>query len=256
MPKSQDPTTALCRHTLTSIHYRDKNLVEDLLQGDADFVKVMAEHILARELSGAEIRIVNAILIAIMEHGLTPSAIATREIYMSAPENLQGAVAAGLMGVGSQFVGTIENNAVLLAQLVTLPSENARRETAREIIAEHRAAKTLLPGFGHHLHKPDDPRARRLIEMGREAGFADGYLDSLELLSEEIDAAFGKHVPVNATGAVSALMGEMNIPVKLMRGFAVISRAAGLVAHIAEEQQRPSGRYIWDLVDRSVPYRK
>ncbi|GBE42186.1 MAG TPA: citryl-CoA lyase [Rhizobiales bacterium] len=256
MPKSQDPTTALCRHTLTSIHYRDKNLVEDLLQGDADFVKVMAEHILARELSGAEIRIVNAILIAIMEHGLTPSAIACREIYMSAPENLQGAVAAGLMGVGSQFVGTIENNAVLLARIVAVAEGNARRETAREIIAEHRAAKTLLPGFGHHLHKPDDPRARRLIEMGREAGFADGYLDSLELLSEEIDAAFGKHVPVNATGAVSALMGEMNIPVKLMRGFAVISRAAGLVAHIAEEQQRPSGRYIWDLVDRSVPYRK
>ena len=256
MPKSQDPTTALCRHTLTSIHYRDKNLVEDLLQGDADFVKVMAEHILARELSGAEIRIVNAILIAIMEHGLTPSAIATREIYMSAPENLQGAVAAGLMGVGSQFVGTIENNAVLLARIVAVAEGNARRETAREIIAEHRAAKTLLPGFGHHLHKPDDPRARRLIGMGREAGFADGYLDSLELLSEEIDAAFGKHVPVNATGAVSALMGEMNIPVKLMRGFAVISRAAGLVAHIAEEQQRPSGRYIWDLVDRSVPYRK
>ena len=254
MTKTPAPTTALCRHTLTSIHYRDKNLVEDLLGGDADFVKVMAEHILARELSAAEIRIVNAILIAIMEHGLTPSAIATREIYMSAPENLQGAVAAGLMGVGSQFVGTIENNAVLLSRLAAPQSEDARRETAREIIAEHRASKTLLPGFGHHLHKPDDPRAQRLIEMGREAGFESGYLDCLELLGEEIDAAFGKHVPINATGAVAALMGEMDIPVKLMRGFAVISRAAGLVAHIAEEQQRPSGRYIWDLVDKGIPY--
>ena len=256
MTKSQTPTTALCRHTLTSIHYRDKNLVEDLLKGDADFVKVMAEHILARELPGAEIRIVNAILIAIMEHGLTPSAIACREIYMSAPENLQGAVAAGLMGVGSQFVGTIENNAVLLASLAALAGEDARREKARGIIAQHRASKILLPGFGHHLHKPDDPRARRLMEMGREEGFGSGYLDSLELLGEEIDAAFAKHVPINATGAVAALMGEMNIPVKLMRGFAVISRAAGLVAHIAEEQQRPSGRYIWDLVDKAVPYRK
>ncbi len=256
MPKSQNPTTALCRHTLTSIHYRDKNLVEELLVGDADFVKVMAEHILARELSSAETRIINAILIAIMEHGLTPSAIATREIYMSAPENLQGAVAAGLMGVGSQFVGTIENNAVLLAHLAALPGEDARREKAREIIADHRANKVLLPGFGHHLHKPDDPRAQRLIEMGREAGFERGFLDSLECLGEEIDAAFAKHVPINATGAVAALMGEMNIPVKLMRGFAVISRAAGLVAHIAEEQQRPSGRFIWDLVDKAVPYKK
>jgi citrate synthase len=256
MPEKETPTTALCRHSLTSIHYRDKNLVEELLGGDADFTKVMSEHILDRELSSAEVRIVDAILIAIMEHGLTPSAIATREIYMSAPENLQGAVAAGLMGVGSQFVGTIENNAFLLAQLVALPDEETRREKAREIIADHKARKILLPGFGHHLHKPEDPRAQRLIEMGREAEFERGFLDSLELLGVEIDAVFTKHVPINATGATAALMGEMNIPVKLMRGFAVISRAAGLVAHIAEEQQRPTGRFIWDLVDKSVLYKE
>ncbi len=256
MPEKETPTTALCRHSLTSIHYRDKNLVEELLGGDADFTKVMSEHILDRELSSAEVRIVDAILIAIMEHGLTPSAIATREIYMSAPENLQGAVAAGLMGVGSQFVGTIENNAFLLAQLVALPDEETRREKAREIIADHKARKILLPGFGHHLHKPEDPRAQRLIEMGREAEFERGFLDSLELLGVEIDVVFAKHVPINATGATAALMGEMNIPVKLMRGFAVISRAAGLVAHIAEEQQRPTGRFIWDLVDKSVLYKE
>lgn len=256
MPEKETPTTALCRHSLTSIHYRDKNLVEELLGGDADFTKVMSEHILDRELSSAEVRIVDAILIAIMEHGLTPSAIATREIYMSAPENLQGAVAAGLMGVGSQFVGTIENNAFLLAQLVAHPDEETRREKAREIIADHKARKILLPGFGHHLHKPEDPRAQRLIEMGREAEFERGFLDSLELLGVEIDAVFTKHVPINATGATAALMGEMNIPVKLMRGFAVISRAAGLVAHIAEEQQRPTGRFIWDLVDKSVLYKE
>jgi citrate synthase len=256
MSEKETPTTALCRHSLTSIHYRDKNLVEELLGGDADFTKVMSEHILDRELSSAEVRIVDAILIAIMEHGLTPSAIATREIYMSAPENLQGAVAAGLMGVGSQFVGTIENNAFLLAQLVALPDEETRREKAREIIADHKARKILLPGFGHHLHKPEDPRAQRLIEMGREAEFERGFLDGLELLGVEIDAVFAKHVPINATGATAALMGEMNIPVKLMRGFAVISRAAGLVAHIAEEQQRPTGRFIWDLVDKSVLYKE
>lgn len=256
MPEKETPTTALCRHSLTSIHYRDKNLVEELLGGDADFTKVMSEHILDRELSSAEVRIVDAILIAIMEHGLTPSAIATREIYMSAPENLQGAVAAGLMGVGSQFVGTIENNAFLLAQLVALPDEETRREKAREIIADHKARKILLPGFGHHLHKPEDPRAQRLIEMGREAEFERGFLDSLELLGVEIDVVLAKHVPINATGATAALMGEMNIPVKLMRGFAVISRAAGLVAHIAEEQQRPIGRFIWDLVDKSVLYKE
>jgi citrate synthase len=254
MADRKPPTTALCRHALDAIHYREKNLVEDLLTGDADFVKVMAEHILGRDVPPRNVRIINAILIAIMEHGLTPSAITTREIYMSAPENLQGAVAAGLLGVGSQFVGTIENNALLLAELVAIPDAGAREAKAREIVAEHRARKAFMPGFGHHLHKPDDPRALRLIAMGREAGFDGGYLDALELLSAEVDAAAGKHITINATGAVAALMGEMDIPVSLMRGFAVISRAAGLVAHVAEEQQRPSGRFIWDLVDHAIPY--
>ena len=254
MPASQAPTTALCRHSNDAIHYRDKDLVADLLTGDADFVKVMAEHILGRDLSQRDVRVLNAVLIGIMEHGLTPSAIATREIYMSAPENLQGAVAAGLLGVGSQFVGTIENSAKLLARMVPLADEAARRDEARAIIAEHKARKQHLPGFGHHLHKPDDPRAKRLIEIGREASFEGGYLDCLELLGQEVDAALGKHVTINATGAIGALLGEMNIPLELMRGFAVISRAAGLVAHIAEEQQRPSGRFIWDLVDKAVPH--
>lgn len=254
MPASQIPTTALCLHSNDAIHYRDKDLVADLLTGDADFVKVMAEHILGRDLNPRDLTVLNAVLIGIMEHGLTPSAIATREIYMSAPENLQGAVAAGLLGVGSQFVGTIENSAKLLARMVPLGDEAARREAARTIIADHRARSERLPGFGHHLHKPDDPRAKRLIEIGREAGYDGGYLDCLELLGEEIDAAFGKHVTINATGAIGALLGEMNIPVELMRGFAVISRAAGLVAHIAEEQQSPSGRFIWNLVDKAIPH--
>lgn len=254
MSKTDIPTTALCRHSLTNIHYREKDLVSELLTGESDFVKVMAEHILARTLSPEEIRVLNAILIAIMEHGLTPSAIATRQIYMSAPENLQGAVAAGLMAVGSSFVGTMENNAVLLSELVSLPDEAARREAARRIIADHRENRTPFPGFGHHLHKPDDPRAQRLLELGREAGFDQGYLDCLEILSEEIDAALGKHLTINATGVTAALLGEMNVPVRLMRGFAVISRAAGLVAHIAEEQERPSARFVWDLVDHTMPY--
>ena len=251
---SDTPTTKLCRHTDTAIHYRDKNLVEDLLTGEADFVRVMSEHILARELAQNELRVLNAILIALMEHGMTPSVIATRSVYMSAPECLQGAVASGLMAVGSQFVGTIENNAALLKKIVTAGDTDAQRETARDIISRHRSSKKHLPGFGHHLHRPDDPRALRLLEMGEEAGFDRGYIAALLLLSEEVDAAFGKHITINATGATAALLGEMGVPVRLMRGFAVISRAAGLVAHIAEEQETPSGRYIWNLVDKSIPH--
>ncbi len=247
------PTTALCRYTETEIFYRDRNLVGDLMEGGGDFVALMMSHILGRAVAPREVRVMNAILITMMEHGLTPSAIATRSVYMSAPENLQGAVAAGLMAVGSQFVGTIENNARLLARLVAVP-EAQRPALAAEIVAEHRAVKRRMPGFGHHLHRPDDPRALKLLEIGSREGLDGGHIAALKVLAQAVDTAAGRHITINATGATAALLGEMDIPVGLMRGFAVISRAAGLVAHIAEEQSRPSGRFIWDLVDKAIPF--
>ncbi len=254
MTERRTPTTALCRHAHTSIHYREHDLVEELLDGGGDFTRVMAEHILGRRLAPHELRVLNAVLIALMEHGLTPSAISTRLTYMSAPENLQGAVAAGLTAVGSQFVGTMELTAALLERLVAVEDTAERREEARRIVEAHRADGERMPGFGHHLHKPDDPRAQKLIAIGREADLPGRHLDALLLLADAVDANAGKHVTINATGATAALLGEIGVPVRLMRGFAVISRAAGLVAHVAEEQARPSGRYIWDLVDRAIPY--
>src|SRR5690606_10705003 len=130
-------------------------------------------------------------------------------------------------------------------------------EQAAEAMAlRHKHERIAIPGFGQHLHKPDDPRAAKLLEIGRaHPGFAGKYLDALQALSRAVDAAYGKHITINATGAVGALLGELDVPPDLMRGFAVISRAAGLVAHIAEEQRIPTARYIWDLVDKDIPYR-
>ncbi|WP_198018858.1 citryl-CoA lyase [Azorhizobium doebereinerae] len=249
------PTTALSHHTTDAIFYREKDLVADILKpgSSPDFVSEAMAHILGREISDGERRVMNAILITMMEHGLTPSAIATRSIYMSAPENLQGAVAAGLMAVGSQFVGTVENNARLLDKIAAAP-EAGQRALAEEIVADHKARRAHLPGFGHHLHRPDDPRAIRLLEIGAENGLAGRHVAALRLLAQVVDEKAGKHITINATGAVSALLGEMGIPVELMRGFSVLGRTAGLVAHIAEEQQRPAGRFIWDLVDTTIPY--
>lgn len=247
------PTTSLCRYNDTEIFYRDRNLVDELLAKDSDFITVMMQHILGRDVTPSQMRIMNAILITMMEHGLTPSAIATRSIYMSAPENLQGAVAAGLLAVGSQFVGTIENNARLLAELVDLEPETQAKRAA-EIVREHRARKAHLPGFGHHLHKPDDPRALKLLEIGEAECPNPRHLKALRALSAAVDAEFQRHITINATGATAALLGDMDIPVELMRGFAVISRAAGLVAHIAEEQRKPSGRFIWETIDKAIPF--
>ncbi|MDZ4127086.1 MAG: citrate/2-methylcitrate synthase, partial [Hydrogenophaga sp.] len=157
------PVTSLCTHTLTSLHYRDANLVDDLM-GKKTFTEVMLMQILNRKPRGVDLRITDAVLIVLMEHGLTPSAITTRLIYMSAPENLQGAVAAGLMAVGSSFVGTMENCSQLLDRIAAAGDPGAEAMT---IALDHQNRKKPVPGFGHHLHKPVDPRAYKLLDLAR-----------------------------------------------------------------------------------------
>lgn len=253
MTKEKKPYTELCTHSWTSIHYRDENLVEDIL-GKKSFTEVLFSQILKRDPTADDLLVLDAAMIAIMEHGLTPSAIATRLIYMSAPESVQGSVAAGLLGVGGQFIGTVEDSAKNLKLLIDSP--DGVRVAAQKIIESYRSEKKPIPGFGQHMHKPDDPRAAKLLELARaHPSFEGKYLDALDILSNEVDRTFNKHITINATGAVGALLGELQIPPKLMRGFAVISRAAGLVAHIAEEQRLPAARYIWDLIDHEIPYR-
>ncbi|MGE8691017.1 MAG: citryl-CoA lyase [Achromobacter sp.] len=245
------PETRLCAHHLTGMSYRDVDLVEDLI-GKKTFTEVMIMQILGREARPVDLRIVDAVLVTLMEHGMTPSAIATRLIYMSAPENLQGAVASGLMAVGSRFVGTMENCSRLLDRIRQAADGEAE---ALAIAREFRESRQALPGFGHHLHKPDDPRSIKLLALAEaEPDLPGDSLKALRLLASAIDATYGKHITINATGAVAALLSEIGVPTDLMRGFAVISRAAGLVSHVAEEQQSPSGRYIWETIDHAIPY--
>ena len=251
MTTSAPPVTRLCTHTLTSLHYRDADLVEDLM-GKKTFTEVMLMQILGRTPRPVDLRITDVVLIVLMEHGLTPSAIATRLIYMSAPENLQGAVSAGLLAVGSSFVGTMENCARLLDRILAAADPDAE---ALEIARHYKGLKSPVPGFGHHLHKPVDPRAYKLLELGRaEPELAGDKIRALESLSKAVDSVAGRPITLNATGAVAALLGEIGVPTNVMRGFAVISRAAGLVAHIVEEQNSPSGRFIWHTVEHAIPY--
>nr|ART40300.1 K325 [uncultured bacterium] len=200
----------------------------------------------------AEVRIVDAVLVTLMEHGITPSAIATRLTLMSAPESLQGAVAAGLLGVGGQFLGTMQGAAELIAEMMA--ADDGVPAAAERIARRHRASKTALPGFGHNLHRPDDPRTPKILAIAQGAGVPGKHIAALLALGEAVDRVYERHITINATGAIAAVLSEIGIPVEVMRGFAVITRAAGLVGHIKEELENPASRGLWDAGTHAVEY--
>jgi citrate synthase len=176
-----------------------------------------------------ESRLFNAMAVTLVEHGVTPSALAARMTYLGAPEAMQAAVAAGLCGLGSVFVGSMEGAAKLLSS----------GKTAQEIIAENKR----IPGLGHHLHKPVDPRAVRLFELARETGFYGKYCALMEAIGKE------KGMVVNATGAIGALACELGLDWRAVRGIGVMARAVGLVGHLLEESRQPMAEAIWHQVE-------
>jgi citrate synthase len=252
------PSTKIAHHTTEAIYVRGASLVDDLI-GKLTFTEMMYLQLLGARPTAAQTRILDAVLVTLMEHGLTPSVIVSRLIYDSCPEAVQAAVAAGLLGVGSTFIGTMEGCAKNLEEILSAPKDAAggvdgEAARAKAIAKRFREAKTPIPGFGHPHHKPDDPRSPRLLAIAEEAGVPGRHVRALRLLAKEVDAAWGRHLTINATGAIAALLGEIGVPREVARGIAVVSRAAGLVGHIREEQLDPSARHIWDAVSEAVPY--
>ena len=125
---------------------------------------------------------------------------------------------------------------------------------AAKVAAEHRASKKPLPGFGHPEHKPDDPRPPRIFDVMTKHAVPMKHVEALKALSRAVDAAYGKHITINATGAVAAALLDLALPAEIMRGFAVLARCAGLVGHILEEMRDPSMRAIWEAAEKAVPY--
>ena len=241
--------TRIARSTPEDITVRGRSLPAELM-GKLGFTEMAFFHIVGRVPSAGERDAVDACLVALMEHGLTPSVIAARLVYSSAPEAVQGAVAAGLCAVGGHFAGTAEGAARLLTRVAAAADPAA--EAAR-LVGEHRARREPLPGFGHDLH-PEDPRSARLFEVARRGGVAGRHVAALEALSAALDHALGRHLTINATGAVAAVLLDCGVPGGIMRGFALIARCAGLVGHVLEEQRRPAMQAIWDAAQAAVPY--
>ncbi|MDB5857212.1 MAG: citryl-CoA lyase [Ramlibacter sp.] len=200
-----------------------------------------------------ESRMFNAMVVTLVEHGITPSSIVARMTYLGAPESLQGAVAAGLNGLGTVFVGSIEGAARLLREAMPQPDPKADfAALAKPVVQAFSEQKRIVPGIGHPFHKPIDPRTPRLIQIAQETGFDGPYLKLMLAVAAEAGRSSGKVLPVNATGAIGALCCEMGFDWKICRGLGVMARAVGLVGHILEESRRPMAEEIWHRIEETA----
>jgi citrate synthase len=228
---------------------RGFDLVDDLLGkvnlGDMAFLELVG-----RLPSEGESTVFNAMLVALVEHGITPNALAARLTYLGAPEALQGAVAAGLLGLGSVFVGTIEGAARILQEALVPTTAKADLEViASRIVQEHQERSQLIPGLGHPIHKPVDPRAVRLFALAEEHGVAGEHVELMQLIGHMAERHTGRRLPVNVTGAIGAIASELGIPWQICRGLGLMARSIGLVAHILEEMKTPMAAEIWRRVE-------
>lgn len=235
--------------TTEQIFVRGHDLSRDLI-GKIDFIDMMMLTILARRCKPGEREMINAILVTVMDHGLTPSAMAARLTYLSAPEAPQAAIAAGLLGAGSVFLGAMENTSAVLRTLVAKASDDQRTpdSVALEYYRARRSERQVVFGLGHNIHRHGDPRVPVLREVSRSNGFHGPHWNMLEALERASQAEGGSHLPINAGGAVGAMIADMGLPVAMARGLALVARCAGLVAHVVEEQDAPVGAALWRLV--------
>lgn len=247
--RREKPITLLSTFDEHGATIRGKSLVDELI-GEVSFTEMIYFYVLGRMPTPAQKDILDAILVTLVDHGMV-GALSSRLVYRASPDSIQGAMAAGLLAVGSQFGGVMEQTGRHLEEIVN--SQNPQ-DTARKIVESYRAAKRMTPGFGHPHFRPEDPRSPKLLAIAEKAGVPGRHIAALHVLSEAVEAVVGRRLTINATAAMAALLGEIGVPPSVMRGFAVISRAPGLLGHIYEEQQRPAADHISALAQEAVPY--
>ena len=253
--------TALGASSRERITLLGQDLADDVM-GSVGFGELAFWLATQRRPTTGETRVFEAVLAALADHGFTPTAIATRLTLLSAPDSIQGALAAGLLGGGSRFLGVTEDcgrflHQVLAAQDGVLPTDDAGWDAlALATVAEQRAQRRFVPGLGHHVHKDGDPRTPRLYAIAAEEGLVGPHLELFAAIGRTHPQVLGKTLPLNGAGVCGAAMADLGLPLELLRGFALLARTAGLIGQLAEELRHPVANEIFlsvDLNNRSVP---
>ena len=251
--------TSLGTSDADTITLLGQDLAADLM-GKVSFGELALWLVTQRRPTSGQVAVFEAVLVALADHGFTPTAIAARLTYLSAPDSVQGALAAGLLGGGSRFLGVTEDTGRFLADALAeagepLPADDAGWDAiALAAVRRAREAGRLIPGLGHPVHKVTDPRTPVLIRIAEENGLRGPHLRLFEAIGRVHPQVLGRTLPLNGAGTSGAALADLGLPVGLLRGFALLARTAGLLGQLAEEQRRPIGMDVYLAVDRNADY--
>ncbi len=244
--------------SITDGYYPDKILIRgyriDELMTKLSFPDVAFLTIFGRLPNKSESRIMNAIMVACVDHGLAPSALISRLTIGAAPEAFQGAVAAGILALGDLHGGAIEKCAKMLQEGVKRAKKEGKslEEMAEIIVHEHWVEGERIHGIGHPFHKVD-PRVGPLFKIAEEEGYKKECCALLEAIEKAAQQAYGRRLPINIDGAVAAVISDMGIDWRLGKAFFIMSRVVGLIAHVYEEMRKPAMDEIRRMA-RQLPY--
>jgi len=241
------PVTHISRAYPDRVEVRGKSLTDDLM-GKVSFTSYFHLLLTGREPNEDELFFLDLLLVAIAEHGMMPTNVAARMTLAADPNSLQGAVAAGILGCGPVLLGTTEECARLLERT------RAENRDPNDVAQEIRAAGGKLPGFGHPVHKPLDPRAERIFELAHERGVAGDYVSLAERFREAVHEAWGKPLTLNISMPMAAVLLDLGFASSIVKAVPILARTASLLGHLAEEQQDSIGFQMATAAEHLVEY--
>ncbi|HEX4387669.1 MAG TPA: citryl-CoA lyase [Steroidobacteraceae bacterium] len=247
-------STAISSSNAETIVVRGRDLARELV-GAISFTEHFWLLVTGTMPSPAQRRVLDATLVAIAEHGLVPSVQASRMTLAAAPEALQGAVAAGILGCGSVVLGSSEAAGRFFAAIAARADAGVELEAAAvAVVREYREAKSAIPGYGHPLHRGGDPRATRLFEVAAESGVAARHVAIATLVERLLPDLLGRPLALNVSGAIPAVLLDAGYPLTGLKGVPLLARTAGLIAHLVEEQQRAIGFLMSHAAAQAIDY--
>jgi citrate synthase len=235
------PVTRISQAYPDRIEVRGRDLASDLM-GRLTFTEYFHLLLTGREPSEDQRFFLDLLLVAIAEHGMMPTNVAARMTLAADPSSLQGAVAAGILGCGPVILGTSESCARVLEEAQEkVASGAAPTDVAEEVARGVHSSGEKLPGFGHPVHGPLDPRAERILELADARGVNGPHVLLARCLRDAADRVWERPLTMNVAMPIAAVLLDLGFPPAAAKAVPILARTAGLLAHLAEEQQRPIG---------------